>query len=243
MPVEVMRQFEQKTGSKIVEGYGLSEASPVTHANPIEGLRKHGSIGIPLPDTDCRIVDAETGTRQMPAGQVGELIVRGPQVMKGYWKNEEDTTDALRDGWLYTGDLATMDSSGYVFIVDRKKDLVISGGYNIYPREIEEVLYEHPKVLDAAAIGIPHPRKGEAVKIFIVLKRGETLDRQEILDWCRESSQPTRSPKKSNFGIRCPRPSWAKCSGGSCVKLSKSGNMIPKPNIRTFFLLYPPSYG
>jgi long-chain acyl-CoA synthetase len=196
LPVEVMRKFEQKTGSKIIEGYGLSEASPVTHSNPIEGTRKPGSVGIALPDTDCRIVDAETGTREMPAGQVGELIVRGPQVMRGYWKNEKETLDSLRDGWLYTGDLATMDDSGYVFIVDRKKDMVISGGYNIYPREIEEVLYEHPKVLEAAAIGVPHSQKGEAVKVFIVPKQGETLDRQEILDWCREKLAPYKVPKE-----------------------------------------------
>ncbi len=159
MPVDVMRRFENKTGSTIVEGYGLSESSPVTHANPIKGVRKPGSIGIALPDTDCRIVDQETGTRDMPAGEVGELIIRGPQIMQGYWKNERDTLDALRNGWLYTGDLATMDESGYVFIVDRKKDLVISSGYNIYPREIEEILYAHPKVRDAAAIVIPHPKK------------------------------------------------------------------------------------
>jgi long-chain acyl-CoA synthetase len=196
MPVEVMRRFEQKTGSKIVEGYGLSEASPVTHSNPVEGTRKPGSVGIALPDTDCRIVDPETGTMEMPAGQVGELIVRGPQVMRGYWKNEKETLDSLRDGWLYTGDLATMDDSGYVFIVDRKKDMVISGGYNIYPREIEEVLYEHPKVRDAAAIGVPHPQKGEAVKVFIVPKEGETLNRQEILDWCREKLAPYKVPKE-----------------------------------------------
>jgi long-chain acyl-CoA synthetase len=204
MPVEVMRRFEQKTGSKIVEGYGLSEASPVTHANPIEGTRKPGSIGIALPDTDCRIVDPETRTMEMPAGQIGELIVRGPQVMKGYWKNEKETLDSLRNGWLYTGDLATMDSSGYVFIVDRKKDMVISGGYNIYPREIEEVLYEHPKVREAAAIGVPHPQKGEAVKVFIVPKQGETLTRQEILDWCREKLAPYKVPKEVEFRDSLP---------------------------------------
>jgi len=203
MPVEVMRGFEKKTGSKVLEGYGLSEASPVTHANPIEGTRKPGSIGIPLPDTDCRIVDPETGTMEMPPGQVGELIVRGPQVMRGYWKNE--TLEALRDGWLYTGDLAIMDNSGYVFIVDRKKDLLISGGYNIYPREIEEVLYEHPKVLDAAAIGVPHPKKGEAVKVFIVPKLGETLNRQEILDWCREKLAPYKVPKEVEFRDSLPK--------------------------------------
>ena len=205
MPVEVMRRFEQKTGSKIIEGYGLSEASPVTHANPIDGTRKTGSIGIALPDTDCRIVDPETGTRQMPTGQVGELIVRGPQVMKGYWNNEKETLGALRGGWLYTGDLATMDSSGYVFIVDRKKDLVISSGYNVYPREVEEVLYEHPKVRDAAAIGVPHPQKGEAVKVFIVPKRGETLDRQEILEWCRDKLAPYKIPKEVEFRDSLPK--------------------------------------
>ena len=205
MPVEVMRGFEKKTGSKVLEGYGLSEASPVTHANPIEGTRKPGSVGLPLPDTDCRIVDPETGTMEMPPGQVGELIVRGPQVMRGYWKNENETMQALRDGWLYTGDLATMDNSGYVFIVDRKKDMVISGGYNIYPREIEEVLYEHPKVLDAAAIGVPDPRKGEAVKVFIVPKRGEILNRQEILDWCREKLAPYKVPKEVEFLDSLPK--------------------------------------
>ena len=226
MPVEVMRKFEQKTGSKIIEGYGLSEASPVTHANPIEGMRKPGSIGIALPDTDCRIVDAETGTREMPAGQVGELIVRGPQVMKGYWKNEKETHGALRDGWLYTGDLATMDSSGYVFIVDRKKDMVISGGYNIYPREIEEVLYEHPKVLDAAAIGVPHPKKGEAVKVFIVPKHGETLDRQEILDWCRGKLAPYKVPKEVELRDSLPKTIVGKVLRRELRKTEQAGNMM-----------------
>ena len=141
----------------------------------------------------------------MPTGQVGELIVRGPQVMKGYWKNEKETLEALRDGWLYTGDLATMDNSGYVFIVDRKKDLVISAGYNIYPREIEEVLYEHPKVRDAAAIGVPDPKKGEAVKVFIVPKQGETLSRQEILDWCREKLAPYKVPKEVELRDSLPK--------------------------------------
>jgi long-chain acyl-CoA synthetase len=205
MPVEIIRRFEQKTRSIIVEGYGLSEASPVTHANPIYGTHKPGSIGIALPDTDCRIVDAETGTREMPTYQVGELIISGPQVMKGYWKKEKETLDVLRNGWLYTSDLATMDSSGYVFIVDRKKDLVISSGYNIYPREIEEVLYEHPKVRDAAAIGVPHPKTGEAVKIFIVPKRGETIGCQEILDWCREKLAPYKIPREVEFRDSLPK--------------------------------------
>jgi long-chain acyl-CoA synthetase len=205
MPVEILRRFEEKTGGKIVEGYGLTEASPVTHANPIGGTRKPGSIGIALPDTDCRIVDAETGTVEMPSGRIGELIVRGPQVMEGYWKKEKETSETLRDGWLYTGDLATMDSAGYVFIVDRKKDLVISGGFNVYPREIEEVLYEHPKVQDAAAIGVPHPKIGEAVKVFVVPKRNENLSRQEILDWCKEKLAPYKVPKEIEFRDSLPK--------------------------------------
>jgi len=205
MPVEIIRRFEQKTGSIIVEGYGLSEASPVTHANPIYGTHKPGSIGIALPDTDCRIVDAETGTVEMPQGEVGELTVRGPQVMKGYWKNEKETRELLRNEWLYTGDLATMDEVGYVYVVDRKKDLVISNGYNIYPREIEEVLYGHPKVQDAAAIGVPHPKRGEMVKIFIVTKSGENLSRQEILDWCREKLAPYKLPSEVEFRDSLPK--------------------------------------
>jgi len=195
MPVEVLRSFEQKTGSKIVEGYGLSETSPVTHANPV-GTPKPGSVGLALPDTDCRIVDPETGTGDMPFGQVGELIVRGPQVMKGYWKRERETQETLRDGWLYTGDLATMDESGYVFIVDRKKDMVISSGYNVYPREIEEVLYEHPKVQDAAVVGVPHPKRGEVVKVFVVAKQGKKLSPEEIFDWCKERLAAYKLPKE-----------------------------------------------
>ncbi|MGC8491020.1 MAG: long-chain-fatty-acid--CoA ligase [Syntrophobacteraceae bacterium] len=205
MPVDLLRKFESKTGSRIVEGYGLSEASPVTHANPIEGTRKPGSVGIALPSTDCRIVDPQTGATDMPMGEVGELIVRGPQVMAGYWKRERETGEAIRDGWLYTGDLATMDSEGYVFIVDRKKDLVISGGYNVYPREIEEVLYEHPKVLDAAAIGVPHAQKGEAVKVYVVAKQGQSLDRDEILAWCKEKLAAYKVPKEVEITEALPK--------------------------------------
>jgi long-chain acyl-CoA synthetase len=205
MPVEILRTFEQKTGSIIVEGYGLSECSPVTHANPIKGARKPGSIGLALPDTDCRIVDPENGAREMQTGEVGELIIRGPQMMKGYWKNAEATEEAVRDGWLFTGDLATMDDHGYVFIVDRKKDLVISAGYNIYPREIEEVLYEHPKVQDAAAIGVPDPRKGEVVKVFVVPKHGESLDAEEIITWCRQRLAVYKVPKQIEFRDFLPK--------------------------------------
>ncbi|MHC1724666.1 MAG: long-chain fatty acid--CoA ligase [Syntrophobacteraceae bacterium] len=205
MPVEILRQFEQKTGSVIIEGYGLSECSPVTHVNPIRQVRKPGSVGIPLPDTDCRIVDEQTGTKEMPTGEVGELIVRGPQLMKGYWKKQNETEDAIRNGWLYTGDLATMDESGYVFIVDRKKDLIISSGYNVYPREIEEVLYEHPKVHDAAAIGVPDQKRGEVVKAFIVPRKGETLTPEEVIDWCRQKLAPYKIPKQIEFRTSLPK--------------------------------------
>ena len=205
MPVEILRKFEEKTRSVIVEGYGLSECSPVTHANPIKGTHKPGSIGLPLPDTDARIVDPETGSSEMPPGEVGELVIRGPQVMKGYWKKDEETQGAIRDGWLYTGDLATVDRSGYFFIVDRKKDLVISRGYNIYPREIEEVLYEHSKVHDAAAIGVPDPRRGEAVKVFIVPNKGEVLTAEEIIDWCKQRLAPYKVPREVEFRDSLPK--------------------------------------
>ncbi|MDR3553882.1 MAG: long-chain fatty acid--CoA ligase [Syntrophobacteraceae bacterium] len=210
MPVDILRKFEEKTGSRIVEGYGLSEASPVTHSNPIEGTRKPGSVGIALPDTDCRIVDSQNGTDDVAPGEVGELIVRGPQVMAGYWKKERETRETLRDGWLYTGDLATMDGDGYVFIVDRKKDMVISSGYNVYPREIEEVLYEHPKVLEAAAIGVPHAKKGEVIKVYVVLKQGQVLNSDEILAWCKEKLAPYKVPKEIELTESIPKTTVGK---------------------------------
>jgi len=212
MPVEVLRNFENLTGSIIVEGFGLTEASPVTHANPINGVRKPGSIGLPLPDTDCRIVDLETGERELPAGEVGELTLRGPQVMQAYWKMPEETDFALRDGWLYTGDIAQMDEDGYVFIVDRKKDLIISRGYNIYPREIDEVLYEHPKILDAVAVGVPDPQRGEAVKVFVVPKSNEVLTEDEIVRFCKARLAAYKVPKSVEFRESLPKTVVGKIS-------------------------------
>ncbi|MDH3568362.1 MAG: AMP-binding protein, partial [Desulfobacteraceae bacterium] len=175
LPVEVIRNFENKTGAVIVEGFGLTESSPVTHINPYAGgKRKVGSIGVPISDTDCRIVDLNDGETEVPVGESGELLVKGPQVMKGYWNKPDETANTLKDGWLYTGDIAKMDEEGYFYIVDRKKDMVISGGYNVYPRDIEEVLYENPMVQEAAVIGIPHPTRGESIKVFVVLKEGKT---------------------------------------------------------------------
>src|SRR5216117_694890 len=173
LPNEVRRQFEAATGGRLVEGYGLTEASPVTHCNPINGVVKE-CIGIPFPDTDAKLVDPEDPSRDMPPKEAGELAVRGPQVMKGYWNHPAETAAVLRDGWLLTGDIAKMDEDGYFSIVDRKKDLILCSGYNVYPREVEEVLFMHPAVAEAAVIGIPDSYRGESVKGFIVLKAGAT---------------------------------------------------------------------
>ncbi len=195
MPVEVLRKFEELTGSIIIEGFGLTESSPVTHANPLKGQRKIGSIGIPLPGTEAKVVSLDLEGGEMPPGEHGELIVKGPQVMKGYWNMEHETAAAIRDGWLYTGDIATVDEAGYAFIVDRKKDMIIAGGYNVYPREIEEVLYEHPKVLDAVSIGVPDPYRGETVKAFVVPKPGESLTEKELIEFCRSRLAAYKVPR------------------------------------------------
>ena len=205
MPVEVLRRFEELTGCIILEGYGLSEASPVTHANPISGVRKPGSIGLALPDTDCRIVDLELGIEERPSGEIGELLIRGPQVMKGYWNLPQETDSTLRDDWLYTGDIAMMDEDGYVFIVDRKKDMIISAGYNVYPREIDEVLYEHPKVLDAVAVGIPDPYRGEIIKAFIVPRPGESITEEEIIQFSRARLAAYKIPRCIEFRESLPK--------------------------------------
>lgn len=205
IPVEVIRRFSRISGGIFCEGYGLSEASPVTHSNPIMGLKKVGSVGIPFPDTEAKIVDVDTGTEEMPIGEPGELIIRGPQVMKGYWEKPEETAITLRDGWLYTGDIATMDEDGYFYIVDRKKDMIIAGGYNIYPREIDEVLFEHPKVQEAVAVGIPDEYRGETVKAFVVLKPGEEATEEEIISFCRERLAAYKVPRMVEFRPELPK--------------------------------------
>lgn len=204
LPAEVQTQFEKLTGGKLIEGYGLTEASPVTHANNIWGMRKKGSIGIPFPDTDARVVNPDTG-EELPPGEVGELIVKGPQVMQGYWKRPEETSRTLRDGWLYTGDMARMDEDGFFYILDRKKDMIIAGGFNIYPREVEEVLYEHPAVQDAAVIGIPDAYRGETVKAFVVPKRGQVIDEQELNAWCRARLAVYKVPKQYEVREQLPK--------------------------------------
>ncbi|OUM84699.1 MAG: long-chain fatty acid--CoA ligase [Bacillus thermozeamaize] len=201
---EVQKQFETlSNGGLLVEGYGLTEASPVTHSNPINGLRKVGSIGIPWPDTDARIVDEEGN--DVPVGEVGELIIRGPQVMKGYWNRPDETAKTLRDGWLYTGDMARMDEDGYFYIVDRKKDMIIAGGFNIYPREVEDVLFEHPAVKEAAVVGVPDPYRGETVKAFIVLKEGKTVTEEELDQHCRANLAAYKVPRIYEFRDELPK--------------------------------------
>ncbi len=210
LPIEVIRDFEAKTGAVIVEGFGMTESSPVTHINPFDGQRKVGSIGIPIPDTEARIVDLNDPTREMPVGETGELVVRGPQVMQGYWQREDATADTIIDGWLHTGDIAMMDEEGYFFIVDRKKDMIISGGYNVYPRDIEEVLFEHPQVAEATAIGVPHPKRGEQVKVFVVLKAGETATPEEILEFCKGKLATYKLPTEVEFRDELPKTNVGK---------------------------------
>jgi long-chain acyl-CoA synthetase len=214
LPVEVQAQFERLTGAKLVEGYGLSEASPGTHVNPVYGLHKAGSIGLPLPDTDARIVDAETGTRELAAGEEGELVIRGPQVMKGYWNAPEETAAALRDGWLHTGDIARVDEDGYFFIVDRKKDVVNVGGLKVFPREVEEVLHEHPKVKEAAVAGVPHRVRGELLVAQVVLRDGVSGDarevRRELLDYCRQRLAAYKVPRRIEIVPGLPKSAVGK---------------------------------
>ncbi|MGB5965139.1 MAG: long-chain fatty acid--CoA ligase [Sulfurimonadaceae bacterium] len=202
---KVKKRFVELTGSKLVEGYGLSEAAPCTHANPINGLNKVDSIGIPMPDTECRVVDLEKGEREVPIGEEGELIVRAPQVMKGYWQQPQMSDEALRDGWLYTGDIVTMDEEGYFKIVDRKKDIIIVSGFNVSPTEVEKVICLHPKVEDAAVIGTPNEYRGEEIKAFVVIKEGETLSKAELLGYLRERLAGFKLPRAVEFVETLPK--------------------------------------
>lgn len=205
LPVEVQQQFEKNTGGRLVEGYGLSETSPVTHANPVYGKRKPGSIGLPMPDTEYKIVDVETGEKELPIGEIGEICLRGPQVMEGYLNMPEETAQSIRNGWFYTGDIAKADEEGYAYIVDRKKDMVIASGYNIYPRDIEEVLYTHPKIMEVAVAGINDPYRGETIKAYIVLKDGETMTADEVYEHCKANLAPYKVPKMVEFRAELPK--------------------------------------
>jgi len=205
--METARKFRELTGANLVEGYGLTEASPVTHCNPVFDSAKNrvGTIGLTFPDTETRLVDLETGQNDVAAGEAGELLIRGPQLMDGYYNRPEETAATLRDGWLHTGDIATMDADGYVAIVDRKKEMIIVSGFNVYPREVEETLARHPAVLEGAAIGMPHPIKGEEVKAFVVLKPGQTATADQLIAFCREQLAPFKVPKAIEFRDSLPK--------------------------------------
>jgi len=214
LPLDIWNHYNklfEGTDTVMNEGYGLSECSPVSHNNPFFGPGpKPGSVGIPFPATESAIVDLETGTRALPPGEVGELIIKGPQVMKGYWNLPEQTAQTLRNGWLHTGDMGRMDEDGYFYIVDRKKDMIIAGGYNIYPREVEEVLYDHPKVQEAVVAGIPDEYRGETVKAYLVMKEGQTATEEEIISFCKERMAPYKVPKRVQFRTELPKSAVGK---------------------------------
>ncbi len=210
LPPDILQRFEKMTGGKIVEGYGLTETSPVTHANPLDGRRKIGSIGVPLPNTDMKVVSLEDGTTEVGVGKQGELLLKGPQVMRGYWNAPEQTAAAFTDGWFRTGDIASVDADDYTFIVGRKKDMIIAGGYNIYPDEIDAVLVAHPAVLEAATVGIPDPKRGETVKSFVVLRPGQRATADELTEYCRRELAAYKVPRSFAFLDELPKSSALK---------------------------------
>jgi long-chain acyl-CoA synthetase len=207
---ETKEKFEALTGGKLVEGYGLSEAPTATHCNPLYGDIRTGSIGLPLPDVDCRIISLEDGVTPLKVGEEGELCVQGPQVMKGYHNMPTETANTLRDGWLYTGDIARMDEDGYFYIVDRKKELIKPSGYQVWPREVEEVISANRKVLEVGVAGVMDAYRGETVKAWIVLKPGETATEEEIRDYCKENMAPFKVPTQVEFRSELPKTTVGK---------------------------------
>jgi long-chain acyl-CoA synthetase len=206
LPLEIQEQFERITGGKLVEGYGMTETSPISHANPLSGLRKIGTIGLPITGTRCRIVDQDDPTVVVPPGQPGELVIAGPQVMRGYWQRPEETADSFTaDGYFRTGDIAVMDDDGFFSIVDRKKELIIAGGFNIYPSEVEEVLFRHPGVGDCAVAGVPDAYRGETVKAYVVPKPGYQLTEADIIEHCRRELAAYKVPKQVELRADLPR--------------------------------------
>jgi long-chain acyl-CoA synthetase len=209
VPVGLLNSFKSRTGRDIWEGYGLSEGAPVSFNTYLKGS-VGGSIGVPIPGTDVKIVDTETGEKELPFGEPGELAVKGPQVMKGYWQMPEETARTLRDDWLYTGDIARMDEEGYLYIVDRKKDMINASGFKVYPREVEEVFYQHEEVVEAVAVGVPDEYRGETVKAFVVRKPGSTVTGEELVSYCKENLAPYKVPKLLEFRDELPKSAVGK---------------------------------
>jgi long-chain acyl-CoA synthetase len=205
LAADTIRDLKELTGATILEVYGQTETAPIATVTPWGGEIKPGTVGIPVSDTDIKIVDLDTGEKELPQGETGEIIIKGPQNMMGYYKKPEETAEALRDGWVYTSDIGFFDEDGYLTVVDRKKDMVIAGGYNIYPVEIDNVLFDHPKILEACAVGVPDEYRGETIKAFIVTKEGETLTEEEVIAYCRETLAPYKIPKTIEFVSELPK--------------------------------------
>jgi len=202
---ETKKRFEDLTGGRIVEGYSLTEATMAACVNPLRGPNKIGSVGMPIPDVIVRIVDSDEGTKELAPKEVGEIVIQAPQLMKGYWNNPDETAEMLRDGWLHTGDLGYLDEDGYLFIVDRKKDLIKTSGYQVWPREIEEVIAAHPQVAEVGVAGVPNLHKGEVITAWVVARPGETIDPEALRTWCREKLAPYKVPSKVEVRTELPK--------------------------------------
>jgi len=210
LSVDTINELKRLTGGDLVNVYGLTEITPMGTVSPWKGDIKPGTVGVPLPGTDLKIVDADTGTREMKTGEPGEICFKGPQVMKGYYKKPEETALVMRDGWLYTGDIGFLDEDGYLTIVDRKKDMIVASGFNIFPQEIDEILFSHPRILEACTIGIPDPYRGEAPKAYVVLKQGEVLEKEEIIAFCKERLAAYKVPREIEFIGELPKSAVGK---------------------------------
>jgi long-chain acyl-CoA synthetase len=210
LPLEVKHRFEELTGCVLVEGYGLSETSPVATCNPSQGVNKPGSIGLPLPQTIIEIVAIDGSERVLPPGERGEVCIRGPQVMQGYWKKPDESATALKGGRFHSGDIGTMDEEGYIFIVDRLKEMILCGGYNVYPRNVEEAIYMHPSVAECAVIGIPDPYRGQTAKAFVVLREGASLTKDALLEFLKDKLSPIELPKQVEFRSTLPKTAIGK---------------------------------
>ena len=222
---ETKEQFEELTGGVVFEGYGLSEAPTASHCNPLLGENRTGSIGLPLPDVDCRIVSLDDEVTDLPTGEIGELVIKGPMVMKGYHEMPTETANTLRDGWLYTGDIARMDEDGYFYIVDRKKELIKPGGFQVWPREVEEVICDHPDVVEAGVAGIPDPYRGETVKAWVVVKPGATLSEDDVKAWCAKSLADFKVPDQVEFRDELPKTTIGKILRRELVREHKESSV------------------